>query len=665
MRQQIFAAALTFSCVLSGCGNPFQSAATSASGSVGITHDDKLIFAADGDLDTVFVVDAVTRQKISEIKVGRRPEKILVDAEDTVFVTNRMGRSVSVIRAGETVESARLEVGIEPAGLSMSGDGKTLFVVNSTSRDDSSVGTLQAFDAKTLAPQYEIAVGQEPSSVAIVENSKALISLSQSGDVVTVDLNEKRVLTAGTDLFNALNATALGRPSQTSPHNNSPSPRNGRLSTSHPRGLEALAKSSDGKQVYSAALLSSDTLLANRDATMTAGVGSVGAGYSIGSNCGGTGAVAQAALLTFSAAGAPQVDDLSQCGDEKQDRPRTLLSADVSGTPLQGPNAIAVDEGGTFLFVTHMNSNNVAVIATAGSAGRQPQTKEPSRNSKNQVVSVGSGPTGVALSHDGSKAYVFNSFDHSLSLLQTESGLVKQTAVIPLGEDVLSPDAVLGRKLFFSAADPRMNDVNNALACASCHPAGRQDGHVWNFVDGPRQTPSLAGRMLAKTAPFHWNGEFKNLMDFMQLTVTKRMGGVGVSLEMERQMAAYIDSIQAPDNANFSSTPSDAVARGKQVFAKAQCQTCHSGEAFTNNEFADVGTLVKSGVAVDDAKLLPKGFNNPSLLGLARTAPYLHDGSQSTLKGRILAGKTSDKHGKTSNLSDAEVDDLVSYLKTL
>ncbi len=75
---------------------------------------------------------------------------------------------------------------------------------------------------------------------------------------------------------------------------------------------------------------------------------------------------------------------------------------------------------------------------------------------------------------------------------------------------------------------------------------------------------------------------------------------------------------------------------------------------------------MKSGTVIDNVALLPHGgLNTPSLLGLARTAPYLHDGSAQTLKGRLMTGKTLDQHGKTSRLSDAEVDDLVGYLKAL
>jgi cytochrome c peroxidase len=108
------------------------------------------------------------------------------------------------------------------------------------------------------------------------------------------------------------------------------------------------------------------------------------------------------------------------------------------------------------------------------------------------------------------------------------------------------------------------------------------------------------------------------------------------------------------------------MARGRAAYEKAECSTCHSGEAFTDQTFANVGTYVQTGTVVDNVSMLPHGgLNTPSLLGLARTAPYLHDGSALTLKARLLTGKDGDRHGKTSRLSDAEVDDLVSYLKGL
>jgi cytochrome c peroxidase len=234
-----------------------------------------------------------------------------------------------------------------------------------------------------------------------------------------------------------------------------------------------------------------------------------------------------------------------------------------------------------------------------------------------------------------------------------------------VAEDVLSPEAAMGRKLFFSAIDSRMTANNVGAACATCHPGGRDDGHVWGFPDGPRQTPTLAGRMITRTGPFHWSGEFPSLREFLDVTVRHRMGGGVVDAQMAGQLAAFMDVMPSPDNPYKREEPTAAQSRGAQAFLKAECNECHAGEALTNNKQANVGTFVVSGSNPDNDFVRTRGLNTPSLLGLARSAPYLHDGSAMTLKERILQTRTSDTHGKTSRLSDAEIDDLVEFLRVL
>ena len=210
-----------------------------------------------------------------------------------------------------------------------------------------------------------------------------------------------------------------------------------------------------------------------------------------------------------------------------------------------------------------------------------------------------------------------------------------------------------------------MTSPQTGIACSSCHIEGREDGHVWNFSDGPRQTPSLAGRMTGQTAPYHWSGQFPDVSSFMDDTIQLRMGGAGLAAEEKAQVAAFIDAQPAPDNAGRHDQLTPAQLRGAQVFQLAQCNTCHTGAALTNNAFADVGTKVTTGPVIDDPVRLAKGFNVPSLLGVARSAPYLHDGSAATLRDRLMINKALDQHGKTSQLTDAQVSDLVAYLEAL
>ena len=48
-----------------------------------------------------------------------------------------------------------------------------------------------------------------------------------------------------------------------------------------------------------------------------------------------------------------------------------------------------------------------------------------------------------------------------------------------------------------------------------------------------------------------------------------------------------------------------------------------------------------------------------------RTGPYLHDGRAKTLRDVLTACNVGDKHGKTSHLKPAEIDELVAFLKSL
>ena len=645
----------------------------SAGGSVGVSRDDALVYAADSDLDVLFVMDARTLA-VQEIAVGRQPEKVLVGPDDTVFVTNRLGRSVSVIRKGDSQESARLAVGVEPVSLATSSDGRTLYVVNATSLTDSDFGTLMAFDTSTLSLKWELPVGREPRALTLMSDDKAAIALAGPGDLVLADLAAAKLLKTGTGLFDALNASALGITTVTPGSATTAPPFDPRFAktTSHPLGFEAMTVSREG-QLYVTSQLATDATLQSPPADAGSFPGSAidtyGAGGSAGggarrsspTSCSAT-SVTAPALLTFDKDANPLVDDLATCeGTNQDDRPSMMLFG-ASGQSLQGPRALALDSGGLFLFIVNQQTNNVAIVPTGKSA------KKPAVGST-RLVTVGAGPSGIAMSRDGKTAWVYNAFDHSLSKLQSAGGTVVNSSTIRLtSRESLTAMAAAGRKLFFTATDARMSNASIGISCASCHFEGREDGHVWNFSDGPRQTPSLQSRMLAETAPFHWNGEFSDLVASMSHTVTDRMGGQGLSRGMEQQIAAFIEAMPKADNPHAGGgTAADVRQRGEAAFNKAACGTCHSGAAFTNNGFANVGTFVQSGQVKDDvpALLVRGGLNTPSLLGLARTAPFLHDGSALTLKGRLMTGKNGDRHGQTSQLTDAEVDDLVAYLKSL
>ncbi|MBX7117311.1 MAG: c-type cytochrome [Myxococcaceae bacterium] len=683
MKYRFLVAALTFVFV-AGCAGKSESYASSA-GSLAASRDEAFLYAADADWDKVFVIDAATEKKVAEINVGKTPEHVLVGPDDTLYVTARYGRGISVVGKGDFSNVRAVETGIEPSALALSNDGRTLYVVNSTTLTDALVGSVVAIDTATLQIKWELPVGEEPSGIAVLSGERALVSLLKQGDVVLVDLGKQKVLkNYGGDVYAALNDSLLN-PDPASPSRKSLAPDVGfNLPTVKARGIQSLAVSPDGHRVVASALLATQAVLSTSsggsplapDSEISVGGGGYGGG-----SC-GAGSVVTPALLSFDESGTPRVDDVSRCEHQASDTPATVLTNANNNLPIQGPKAVVLDATGSFAFIVNTESDNVAVVPTSRQASTNNQNSgaavdavpaprggtgsafNPS-GSVPHVIATGKGPTGLVLSKDGKRAWVYSLFDHSLHRLEGRGSTLARVSSVNIASDILEPDVARGRQLFFSATDSRMNDPGRGISCGSCHINGREDGHVWNFIDGPRQTPTLAGGRLKGTAPFHWNGEFENLGAFMALTVRGRMGGTGVTPEMETQLEAFINSQPAADNPHRLASLSPAQERGQQVFAKAECNTCHAGEALTDNKFANVGTFVTQGNVQDDAALIAKGLNTPPLLGLARTAPYLHDGSASTLKARILNGKERDLHGKTAQLSNGEVDDLVEYLKTL
>ena len=205
-----------------------------------------------------------------------------------------------------------------------------------------------------------------------------------------------------------------------------------------------------------------------------------------------------------------------------------------------------------------------------------------------------------------------------------------------------------------------------------CHGQGRDDGHVWNFNTGPRRTQNVANDVMT-TAPFHWDGQMKNMGMIMHEVFEQRMGG-------RPQGQAHIDAFSAwlsknPAMANPVVGEESQIAAGKELFqGKAGCNGCHTGTKLTNNQNENIGTK--------DKGFKQQSFQVPSLIGVVMRAPYMHDGCAATLKDRfdptllskdgthVCGGATTTSgdtkaHGNTADLTASEIDDLVAYLESL
>ncbi|MFO0550053.1 MAG: c-type cytochrome [Polyangiaceae bacterium] len=201
----------------------------------------------------------------------------------------------------------------------------------------------------------------------------------------------------------------------------------------------------------------------------------------------------------------------------------------------------------------------------------------------------------------------------------------------------------------------RNPDAPTTISCASCHPEGRDDSHTWLFDQiGGRRTQNLSGDV-TNTAPFHWDGDLKNISELMTTVFEHRMGGQKQTPERIDALKTWLAEIPRIPVMEQGATGLDpaAVARGKALFesSKTECATCHNGPALTNNKTVDVGT--------------GHAFQVPGLLGIRNRAPFMHDGCAASLHARFEPKCGGTTHGKIDGLTEGEIDDLVAYMESL
>lgn len=330
----------------------------------------------------------------------------------------------------------------------------------------------------------------------------------------------------------------------------------------------------------------------------------------------------------------------------------------VAAHAVSGPTG-AAGFGGHYLLVTNVSTNDVAVLDT--------DATDPNERLV-ATYEVGAGPAGVAVNAAGTVAYVDNAIDGSVSQLDLTQPLNGSApdypAVQTLARELPSPysaNAQAGRRLFYDATNPHVTP-SRVVACATCHPGGNDDGLVW-FIDTPtiplkrRRTPNLANSHTG-TAPYHWNGQFANMTDLVNATITDLMAGDDLLVDATTVQDFVDEMVPAP-----IAPPQDpvAVAQGEALFQSAAlgCSGCHPGPLFTD----DLEHAVLNPMSLDPDDVFTTA-NTPALHGLFYRAPFFHDGRSPSLED-LLTRPDASGHGNTAGLTQAQLGDLIAYLSSL
>ncbi len=279
--------------------------------------------------------------------------------------------------------------------------------------------------------------------------------------------------------------------------------------------------------------------------------------------------------------------------------------------------------------------------------------------------------------------------------------------VIPLGLDLYMPvpeenpittDKIeLGRRLF----NDRRLSRDGTIACASCHEVERafSDGRVVPIGVfgrlGRRNAPALINRGYGRA--FFWDGRTRTLEEQvlkpiedpneMDLPVADASRRVGVAPDdLSCALASYVRSIlsgNAPYD-RFVSGERGALSveqqAGLQVFrGKGNCTACHVGPNFSDERLHNTGVAWRDGELQDDGRFAVSGkdedrgaFKTPTLREVARTAPYMHDGSLATLEAVVdfysdggRSNPNLDPEIHAVHLTGEEKQALIAFLKSL
>jgi DNA-binding beta-propeller fold protein YncE/cytochrome c peroxidase len=628
--------------------------------SIAYHAESKRIYVVNPDHSTIAALDAVAMTRLWEKPVGKAPRSLALDTAGHLWVTCEEGAVVSVLDGGDgrSLTTIPMPPASRPFGIAfVPGTTRALVTLSAT-------GRLVELDTETRRIVDSVDLGFRARALAVSAEGRILagrfLSPVDQGEVAEVSrspLKMKSVISLTMD----------------------PGPDNEANSRGVPNALNDIAITPDGRYAWVAS--KKDNVVGGRFRD-------------------GVDITFETTVRTITS----QIDLANPvAGREDLNRRKDYNNQSMS-------MAVAFTREGDYAFVAQATSNNVAVVDAW--SGSDVTTLEPAGPEADRA------PEGLALDEKDSLLFVRNFLSREVavwdvSMVGVDNARVRKVATISTtASEALEPKVLHGKRVFYNASDLRMS-FDRYTSCFACHMDGGTDNRVWDFTqrgEGLRRTTSLQGRAGMGMGPVHWSANFDEIQDFEHdirgpfrgkgfLTDGDFGAGTrntslgdkkaGMSNDLDA-LAAYLTSLSTVNPSpyrNSNGTLTEDGKAGKTVFNRADvgCARCHTGNHFTDSQLPplpaavgigplsagdyltpqgflvhDVGTLkAYSGRRLNDTLM---GLDTPTLKGIWELGPYLHDGSAASLMDVITVANPNDKHGKTSQLTPREKEQLVAYL---
>jgi YVTN family beta-propeller protein len=569
--------------------------------------------------------------------LGRSPLQLALSADGRLALTaNRDSDTASLIdlAAGRLLGEARC--GRRPAGVALSPDGQQGVVANQFGHSV----TLLTIRGGGLEQVAEVRVGPEPRGVAVSSDGRlAYIAVSFADSVAVVDMG-RHVVTARVPVGREPWGLALSPDGRWLVVGNTHSQdvslidtrarrvaRSVRLAGDNLRGVTV---SPDGHWAYVAHIFERGFPTTEEN---------IGRGW-----------------VTASRISRVRLDE---------EAPKESLALDPQGQAVGDPEGISISPDGRWLALAAGGTHELLLLRAGdapfiafGGPGDFIEPELLNSGERFRRVPLGGRPVGIAFSPDSRTVYAANVLANSLQVVDVASGRLSRS--IPLGGPA-TPSLVRRGEAIFTDATRAHNDW---FSCNTCHADGHTNGTTFDTLnDGrygnPKKVPSLRG--VGDTGPWTWHGWQKSLEAAATASLRVTMHGPEPKPGDAGALVAYMKSLALPPNLNRMPdgglTP--AARRGKVVFEseKAACARCHPAPLFTDGGIHDVGLGEPGDVY--------QGYNPPSLRGVYGRAPYLHDGRAATLRDALTGDHRPEKVTGRGSLSEAELSDLIEYVRSL
>ena len=566
----------------------------------------------------------------------RSPVDLVLGPDDAWLVTvNQTADSVSLVRTSDGKVLDEQPVGDHPIGIALAPDGKTLLVSNHYSGEV----TLLAVQGETLNALATIDVGFQPHGIAIApDQSTAYVACTASAEVAVVDLTRRQVTSR----------IPVGR----WPRHLALSPDGSRLAvgTSGDRGM-TIVDTKERKELYREHFVG---LNIGQLATTKDGQHVYFPWMVYRNNPINQGNIRLGWVL------ASRIARLRLDGPAR----REAMSLDPQGQAIADVHGLALTSDESRLVVSASGTHELLVYRTdglplkdyGGSDHIDPELLKD--NERFFRIELGGRPMGLRIGRDDNTVYVADYLDNSVKVVDLAARKLART--IPLGGPAEPSLARRGEAIFYDAR----RSLDQWYSCHTCHYEGGTNSVTTDTTnDGTTFTfkTVLPLHHLPETGPWTWHGWQTDLRAGMKKSLADTMLGPKPTEEDVDAMLAYFATLAGPPNPfrNRDGSLSEAAQRGKTVFEseRAACATCHAGTHLTDGEIHDVG-LGSRGDRY-------KGFNTPTLRNVYQRVKLLHDGRVDSLEALLTGPHSPEKVSGTVGLSEADVKDLVEFLKSL